>query len=115
MAFFITWPLFGGRRKESGTLAKRREMAAALHGLPVRYVTEWRDNNEDVVGRGGYLTLKGDELLVDSSGDVIFRCAVRDLDISHLMSGDGVILRGPNMLDDGRERTITVHFVYYRK
>ena len=38
-----------------------------------------------------------------------------DLDAAYLMSGDGVILRGPNLLEDGRERTLTVHFVYYRK
>ena len=106
---------FGGRRKKTGSYAHRREMAAALHGLPVRYVTEWRNDNEDVIGRGGHLTLKDDEFLVDSSGDTIFRCDVRDLDASYLMSGDGVILRGPNQLEQGRELTITVHFVYYRK
>ncbi len=107
--------LFGKQRRKEGSLAARRKMAEGLHGLPIRYVTEHRDDNEDVIGRGGYLTLKDDQFLVDSSGEVIFRCPVSALDVSYLMSGDGAILHGPNALEDGRERTITVHFVYYRK
>ena len=59
--------------------------------------------------------LKKDEFIVDSSGDRLFVCKVRDLEASNLMSGDGVVIKGPNLLEDGRLRIITVHFVYYRK
>ena len=31
------------------------------------------------------------------------------------VGGDGVVITGPNILEEGRVRTITVHFVYYRK
>lgn len=94
---------------------KHRALVQSLHGLPVKYVTERRLDNEDVIGRGGHLTVKGEELLVDSSGEVLFRADIKALEASFLMSGDGVILHGPNKQDADRERTITVHFVYYRR
>ena len=72
-------------------------------------------SNEDVIGRGGALTVKDDKFIVDSSGDRLFVCEIANLEASTLMSGDGVIIRGPNLLEDGKYRAITVHFVYYRK
>ena len=104
-----------GIGKKPGTYSYKMERAKELHGQVIKYVTERIDNNEDVIGRGGALTVHGDTFIVDSSGDRLFVCDIKDLDTSWLMSGDGVIIRGPNQLDGGRERTITVHFVYYRK
>ena len=104
-----------GRDKNPQSYAFRLERARSLHGQVVKYVTEHRDGNEDVIGRGGALCLKGDDFIVDSSGDRLFVCKVKDLEASNLMSGDGVVIKGPNELEDGKIRTITVHFVYYRK
>ena len=104
-----------GSKKNPDSYAYRLEKARELHGQVIKYVTEQRDGNEDVIGRGGALTLKEDKFIVDSSGDRLFVCDVRELEASTLMSGDGVIIKGPNLLQDGRHRTITVHFVYYRK
>ena len=59
--------------------------------------------------------MKGDEFIIDTSGDRLFVCDVKDLEASYLMSGDGVIVKGPNKLEGGRQRILTVHFVYYRK
>ena len=112
MSFFSK--LFG-LDKITDSYAFRLNRARSLHGQVVKYVTEHRGDNEDVIGRGGYLALKDDEFIVDSSGEVLFRCKVRELDASDLMSGDGVIISGPNLIEDGRMRRITVHFVYYRK
>ncbi|MBQ4071385.1 MAG: hypothetical protein IJD51_03100 [Clostridia bacterium] len=112
MSFFSK--LFG-KRNNTDSYSFRLNRARELHGQAVKYVTEHRDGNEDVIGRGGALCLKGDEFIVDSSGDRLFVCKVRDLEASNLMSGDGVVIKGPNLLEDGRMRTITVHFVYYRK
>ena len=106
--------LFAAKERE-GTAAYRRKMAEQLHGMPVRYVTERREDNDDVVGRGGHMSVYEDELILDSSGDTIFRANVCELETSYLMSGDGVILKGKNLLEDGRMRTLTVHFVYHRK
>ncbi len=104
-----------GRNKNTNSYAFRLERAKSLHGQAVKYVTEHRDGNEDVIGRGGALCLKGDDFIVDSSGDRLFVCKVKNLEASNLMSGDGVVIKGPNELEEGKIRTITVHFVYYRK
>ena len=101
--------------KKPGTYAYRLERARELHGQVNKYVTERKDNNDDVIGRGGALAVHEDKFIVDSSGERIFMCDIRELDTSFLMSSDGVIIRGPNLLENGKERTITVHFVYYRK
>ena len=101
--------------KNPQSAAFRRQRAAELHGQVIRYVTEQRNDNEDVIGRGGALAVSGDEFIVDSSGDRVFACNVKDLEASNLMSGDGVVIKGPDLLSENRMRTITVHFVYYRK
>ena len=106
---------FFAPKKQEGPAAGRRKMAAQLHGLPVRYVTERRDGNDDVIGRSGHMSVYDDQLILDSGSDTLFRADVTELEISYLMSGDGVILRGKNLLENGRERTLTVHFVYHRK
>lgn len=98
-----------------GSRAYRAEKARELHGQPIQYVTECKDCNEDVVGRGGSLAVHNGNFIVDSSGDRLFVCDIRDVDISWLMSGNGVIVKGPNQLEGGRLRVLTVHFVYHRK
>ncbi len=101
--------------KNVNSYAFRLNRARSLHGQVIKYVTENRNGNDDVIGRGGSLALHGEEFIVDSSGDRLFSCNVRDLEASNLMSGDGVVIKGPDSLRGGVERTITVHFVYYRK
>lgn len=103
------------RKKKPGTPAYRAEQARKLHGQPVKYVTEHIDGNEDIVGRGGSVSVVDERLIVDSSGERLFICPIKELDTSWLMSGNGVVLHGANELEDGKLRTITVHFVYYRK
>ena len=47
--------------------------------------------------------------------DVVFRCAIDDLEIWELMSRDGVVLTGPDPDHGGKIRTVIAHYVYYRK
>ena len=112
MSFFKK--LFG-RAASQDSYAFKIERARELHGQPVKYVTEHRNGNEDVIGRGGAMCLHGEDFIVDSLGERVFSCKVRDLEANNLMSGDGVVIKGPDSLSGGRMRTITVHFVYYRK
>jgi len=112
MSFFDK--LFG-RNKNPDSYAYKLERAKELHGQVVKYVTERKNDNDDVIGRGGALTVRDDKFIVDSSGDRLFVTDIKTLEVSWLMSGNGVIVSGPNLLEDGKHRTITVHFVYYRK
>ena len=106
--------IFTKRVKASG-YKFRLQQALSLHGQPVKFITERRQDNEDVIGRGGAMAVHGDTFIVDSSGDRLFVCPIAELDISTLMSGDGVIIQGPNMLENNKFRSIIVHFVYHRK
>ena len=112
MSFFAR--LFG-RDKDQNSYSFKLKRARELHGQAVKYVTEHRGDNEDVVGRGGAMAVHGDKFIIDASGERLFMCDIAELDASYLMSGDGVIISGPNLLEDGKMRTVTVHFVYYRK
>ena len=92
------------------------ERARELHGQTVKYVTENRDNNDDVIGNGGAICISGEDFIVDSSGERLFRCKIANLEASYLMSGDGVVIRGYDELHENKYRTITVHFVnFYRR
>ena len=102
--------LFSGK-SNTDSYAFRLNRARELHGKPVRYVTERRNDNEDVIGRGGALAVHEDKFIVDSSGERVFMCEIAGLEASMLMSGDGVIIKGNDILHDGKYREITVHFV----
>ena len=104
-----------GLKENTKSRAYRTKQALKLHGLVIRYVTERHDDNEDVIGRGGTLAIHGDELLVFSSSEILLRAKICELDVSELMSGDGVILTAPNLEEGGRVRTMTAHYVYHRK
>jgi hypothetical protein len=104
-----------GVGKNPSSYAYRLKKARELHAQAVKYVTERRNNNDDVIGRGGSIALHGDKFIVDSSGDRIFVCDVVNLELARLMSGDGVVVKGPDDLQGGQVRTITVHFVNYIK
>lgn len=100
------------RRKENRDNLNR---VLSLHGLVIRYVTEMREGQEYVLGRGGNTAIHHDELIVLSSQKTIFRGKVEQTQVSHLMSGDGVVISGPNIENGGVSQTITAHFVDYNR
>ena len=87
----------------------------ALHGQAIKYVTERKDEEDIVVGRGGSISVRNGELLLFSSDKILLRADLKTLDASYLLSGDGVILTAPNKDEDGKERKYVAYFVYYRK
>ncbi len=103
------------KKKDPNSRQFRREMARSVDGRHIRYVTEKIDHVDEVVGRDGHLNIKGEEMLLYASSDVIFRCAVDDLQIWELLSKDGVVLTGPDAEHGGMERTLVAYYVYYRK
>lgn len=103
------------KNKNPNSPAYRAERAKELHGQAIRYVTERKGDVDEIVGRGGCLSVRNGEFLLLTSGDILMRTPVEELQASYLMSGDGVVLTAPNTLEDGRVRTLIAHFVYYRK
>jgi hypothetical protein len=91
------------------------DMAKMICGHHVKYVTEEIGGTHEVIGRSGALNIKGDELLVFASADVLMRCKIEQMEAWELLSKDGVVLTGPDYEHGGARRTIIVHYVYYRK
>ena len=93
----------------------RREMAMAVCGQHIKYVTEKRDDVDEVIGRNGGINIRNDEFILYASADVVFRCKIDDLQIWELLSKDGVVLTGPDDEHGGQVRTVVAYYVYYRK
>ena len=80
-----------------------------------KYVTEKRNDVEEVIGRNGGLNIRDDEFIVYASSNVVFRCKIDDLQIWELLSKDGVVLTGPDLENGGVERTVIAFYVYHRR
>lgn len=106
--------LFHRDSKNPNSPRYRREMAERIANHHIRYVTENRNGTDEVIGRDGGLNVRDGEFIVFSSGDVLFRCPAEELQAWELLSGDGVVLTGKDTEHGGTERTIIVHYVYYR-
>ena len=92
----------------------RYNMAKRICGHHVKYVTEEINGTHEVIGRSGALNIKDDELLVFASADVLMRCKVEEMQAWELLSKDGVVITAPDLEHGGKERTVIVHYVYYR-
>ena len=95
--------------------AFRREMAAKLHNRSIKYCSEREGDTDLVVGRAGSITVRGDEILILSSLQVVFRGKVDETSMSELMSLEGVIFTGPDYDRGGKVRTVIAYYTYYRK
>ncbi len=107
--------LFKRKSKNPDSKKFRREMAYAVSGQHIKYVTEKKNGVDEVIGRNGGLNIRNDEFIVYASSDVVFRCPVDELKIWELLSRDGVVLTGPDLEHGGVERTVIAFYVYYRK
>lgn len=107
--------LFGRKKLDPNSKKFRWEMARSVEDQHIKYVTEKKDNVDEVIGRNGGLNIRNDEFIVYASAKVLFRCKVDDLQIWELLSKDGVVLTGPDIESGGKERTVVAYYVYYRK
>ena len=93
----------------------RYDMAQKICGHHIKYVTERHaDDVEEVIGKNGGLNIRDGEFIVFASADIIMRCKIEDMQAWELMSHDGVVITAPDLEHGGVERTIIVHYVYYR-
>ena len=93
----------------------RWDMARSISGQHIRYVTEKKNDVDEVIGRNGGINLREDELILYASSNVVFRAKVEQLQIWELLSKDGVVLTGPDLEHGGEIRTVVAYYVYYRK
>lgn len=103
------------KNKNPDSRAYRREIAMSVCGQHIKYVTERIDDVEVVIGRSGGLNIRNEEFIVYASADVLFRCPLDEVRVSELLSKDGVVISGPDLEHDGRQRTVIAFYVYYRK
>ena len=105
------------KSKDPNSSCFRHDMAEKISGYPVKYVTEKHGDNDDVIGRRGSINIKRetDELIVSTPAETIMRCDIDEMQAWILMSGDGVVITAPDKEHGGEVRTVTVHYVYYRK
>ena len=102
------------RHKKEGSRAYRREMAERISGKRIRYVTERINGVEEVIGKDGCISIKGDELIVSTYAKNNMRCKIDEMDASELLSKDGVVITAPDIERGGEVHTIIAHYVYYR-
>ena len=105
--------LFGKKKKE-GSRAFREEMAERISGKRIRYVTERVNGIEEVIGKDGCISIKGDELIVSTFGKNNMRCKIEEMDAAELLSKDGVVITAPDIERGGEVHTVIAHYVYYR-
>lgn len=101
-------------KKNPSSLAYKRNMAKMISNKRIRYVGEKIDGVEEVIGKGGSISIRDDEILVFASADVLLRAKIADMEASELLSKDGVIITAPDLEHEGKVRTIVVYYVYYR-
>ena len=101
--------------RDTKSIKYKEWMAGRLDGMSLKCVSERINGVEEIVGRGGAVAVRDGELIVYSSMDIVFRCAVRSMDAWELMSLDGAVITAPDLEHDGDIRTVTVHYTYWRQ
>ncbi len=101
-------------KAKEGSLRFKQEMADRMNGRHIKYVTERVDDQDIVIGHDGCIAVRNGELIVLSDGVEKFRVVIAEMTASELMSLEGIILSGPDIVSGGKERTVIAYYKYYR-
>ena len=104
---------FAGKNENSP--AFRRRMAQKINSSRLKYVTERKNDEETVLCRTSYISVSGDELMINSESGTVFRAQIDSLAMNELLSMEGIILTGADLEHGGEERCIVAYYTYYRK
>jgi len=102
------------KNKNENSLSFRMEMAKKIENKIIKYTAERVDDVELVIGREGCISLRNDQIIVLSGGNIVMRADVKDMRASELLSLDGVIITAPDLEQGGKERTIIAYYKYFR-
>ena len=102
------------KKNPEESLSFRTQMAKkiALHRL--RYITERIDETDLIIGRDGGFNIRNDEFIISADNHVVFRCNVKDMQASELLSKEGAIITAPDLENGGKMRTVIAYYVYFR-
>jgi len=115
----MMFPWFRHPQKKKPSSTDSEEVLKRMDGKEIAYVTERirdADGNvtERVLGKGGRVSTHTDLITVVCNGTPVFICPKESAVCNDLMSLAGVIIQGIDR-DTQTERTIVVHFQYYRR
>ena len=64
------------RKKAPNSATAKKSRAMELHGQAIKYVTERVNDNDNVVGRGGSISVRNGQLLLFSSDKILLRADI---------------------------------------
>lgn len=99
--------------KNTDSARYKRWMAAKINEKHIRYLTERCEDGERVIGRDGFISVVGDELVVTADGVDKFRTPVTSMSAWEFMSLQGVTITGFDAIA-GRVRTVAAYYSYHR-
>ncbi|HAZ19320.1 MAG TPA: hypothetical protein DCY74_07360 [Clostridiales bacterium] len=102
------------QKKDISSKKYRLQMARSLNTKLLRYVTERTDAGEIVIGKDGHISVRNDILSVYGRADPLFQAHCEDVMAAELMSHDGVVLEGFDLVKKCH-RKVVAHYKYYRK
>lgn len=88
-------------------------MADKLNGKHIKYLIERDGNEERVIGRNGFISVVGNDLVISAEDGEKFRTPIENMSAWEFMSLQGVTVTGFDVLA-GKERTVLAYYVYYR-
>ncbi len=103
------------KSKNTNSMRYKRELADKICGHGMKYVTEAKGEQGDVViGRDCTCRCDGTSFSVtDGNGALIYKAPMATIKLFELMSLDGAVINGDDEITGG-QREITAHYSYYR-
>ena len=102
------------KKKLEDKVSFRIKMAKKISKHRIRYVSERIGDTDIIIGRDGDFIIRDGIMTVSAGGEHIFKAKISELQASELMSLEGAILTAPDLMHDGKIRTIIAYYVYYR-
>lgn len=88
-------------------------MANKINEKHIRYLLEREGDDERVIGRDGFISIVGKDLVVMADGEEKFRTPIELMSAWEFMSLQGVTITGFDVITE-KERTVLAYYVYYR-
>ncbi len=99
--------------KNTDSVKYKRWMANKLNEKHLRYVLERTGNQEKIIGRDGFISVVGDDLVIIADGKEKFRTSIDQMEAFEFLSLQGATIKGFDITED-RERTVLAYYIYHR-